>query len=60
VRSSNGQAVRSGDSGGQGRYRSNAVSQTGMTESSNTITAVAADDTGFSHSYGDTHHSDYL
>jgi hypothetical protein len=58
--SSNGQAVRSGDSGGQGRYLSNTVSQTGMTESRNTITAVAGDDTGFSRNYGHTHHSDYL
>jgi hypothetical protein len=31
-----------------------------MAKSSNSITAVAGDDTGFSHCYGHTHHSDDL
>jgi hypothetical protein len=31
-----------------------------MAESSNSIAAVAGDDTGFSHSYDNTHHSDDL
>jgi hypothetical protein len=60
MRSSNGQAVRSGYSGGQRCHRSDTVSQTGMAEPSNSIATVAGDNTGFSHSYGNTHHSDDL
>jgi hypothetical protein len=74
VRSGKSYSVRSGDRGGHGRYGGHSrygadtVTQSGMAQSSKAqsskvvtaVSAVSADDTGFSYGKSHTHHRDNL